>query len=101
MGTLTHLARSILFVPGSNPRLIAKAAASAADVVCLDLDDSVTLEQKPTARATIIHALQHIDFGRRTRMVRINALDATNIRMAQTVVWRQQTIEAQERGTTA
>lgn len=75
MGTVTRLARSLLFVPGSNARMIAKAASSAVDVVCLDLDDSVALEQKPAARAMIIHALQHIDFGRRTRMVRINALD--------------------------
>lgn len=75
MESVTRLARSTLFVPGSNPRMIVKAATSAADVVCLDLDDSVALEQKAAARATVIHALQNSDFGQRTRMVRVNAVD--------------------------
>ena len=36
-----RLYRSKLFVPGSRPQLFEKAAASAADVVCLDLEDAV------------------------------------------------------------
>ena len=55
--------------------MIPKAAASAADAVCLDLEDSVTPDEKPAARGHVIHALETIDFGHRVRMFRINGLD--------------------------
>lgn len=68
--------RSKLFVPGSRPELFAKAAASDADAVCLDLEDSVVEARKGEAR----HAVR--DFLRsgavaagKTWIVRINALD--------------------------
>lgn len=64
-----------LFVPGSKPAMIAKAARSDADSVCLDLEDSVVDDQKPAARAHIVEALTTLDFGRRARVVRINAVD--------------------------
>src|SRR5687768_9756796 len=72
---ITRLSRSMLFVPASRAAMIAKAAASAADAVCLDLEDSVTPDEKPQARANIARALRDLDFGRRTRIVRINAVD--------------------------
>lgn len=75
MRPATRLSRSMLFAPGSNPRMIQKAAASAADAVCLDLEDAVAPEQKPAARAAVIAALRELDFGPRTRILRINALD--------------------------
>jgi citrate lyase beta subunit len=62
-------------VPASRPAMIQKAATSAADVVCIDLEDSVTPDEKAASRGHVIHALQELDFGRRVRMVRINALD--------------------------
>ena len=65
----------MLFVPGSRPDMMRKAAASAADAVCLDLEDSVTPDEKAPARAHVVQALNGIDFGRRVRIVRINALD--------------------------
>src|SRR5688500_12791866 len=67
--------RSMLFVPASRPAMIEKAAASAADAVCLDLEDSVTPDEKGAARGHVVRALHGLDFGRRLRMVRINALD--------------------------
>jgi len=70
-----RLMRSMLFVPGSRPAMFAKAAASQADAVCLDLEDSVLPDDKVTARANVVRALQEIDFGPRVRMVRINSLD--------------------------
>ncbi len=73
--SLARLTRSMLFVPASRPDMIKKAAQSAADAVCLDLEDSVAPEQKEASRANVIQALQQIDFGRRVRMLRINALD--------------------------
>ncbi len=65
----------MLFVPASRPDMIAKAARSAADAVCLDLEDAVAPDQKETSRAHVVQALQSLDFGARTRIVRINALD--------------------------
>ena len=72
---MTRLTRSQLYVPASKPAMIQKAAASAADAVCIDLEDSVTPAEKSSSRANVIHALKEIDFGRRVRMFRINALD--------------------------
>ncbi len=65
----------MLFVPGSRPDMMAKAAASAADAVCLDLEDSVTPDEKPASRGHVVRALRELDFGDRVRLVRINALD--------------------------
>jgi len=70
-----RLMRSMLFVPGSRPAMFAKAAASQADAVCLDLEDSVLPDDKVAARANVVRALQEIDFGPRVKMVRINSLD--------------------------
>ena len=76
MSVPVRLMRSMLFVPGSRPAMFPKAAASEADAVCLDLEDSVLPDEKAAARANIIPALREIDFGRRVRMVRINSLDS-------------------------
>ena len=71
----TRFIRSMLFVPGSRPDRIEKAAQSAADAVCLDLEDSVAPDEKAAGRANVIRALQQMDFGARIRIVRVNALD--------------------------
>ncbi len=70
-----RLNRSELAVPGSNPALFEKAAASAADVVFLDLEDAVAPDDKVQARKNIIEALNDIDWGTKTMSVRINGLD--------------------------
>lgn len=67
--------RSKLFAPGSRPELFEKAAASAADVVCFDLEDAVAPADKDKARQNIVTALNEIDFGNKTVTVRINGLD--------------------------
>lgn len=69
-----RLRRSQLAVPGSSDKMLAKAAASAADHVFLDLEDAVAPSQKRTARAKIIDALKELDWGNKTRCVRINDL---------------------------
>lgn len=71
----TRLERSVLITPASNLRMIEKAAASAADAVCIDLEDAVAPSEKEASRANVIHALTHLDFGHRLRMYRINAFD--------------------------
>jgi malyl-CoA/(S)-citramalyl-CoA lyase len=67
--------RCQLFGPGSRPALFAKMAASAADVVNLDLEDSVAPDDKAAARAAVIAATHDVDWGGKTLSVRINGLD--------------------------
>ena len=67
--------RCQLFGPGSNTKLFPKMAASDADVINLDLEDSVAPSDKDTARANIIEAINTIDWGKKTLAVRINSLD--------------------------
>ncbi|TNJ43363.1 L-malyl-CoA/beta-methylmalyl-CoA lyase [Phaeobacter sp. B1627] len=67
--------RCQLFGPGSNTKLFAKMAASAADVINLDLEDSVAPSDKDQARANVIEAINTVDWGRKTLSVRINGLD--------------------------
>ena len=67
--------RCQLFGPGSRPALFAKMAASAADVVNLDLEDSVAPADKAAARATVIEAIGSVDWGGKVLSVRINGLD--------------------------
>ena len=67
--------RCQLFGPGSRPALFEKMAASAADVINLDLEDSVAPQDKDQARQNIIEAVNTIDWGRKTLSVRINGLD--------------------------
>ena len=70
-----RLHRSELAVPGSNPGIFDKASKSAADIVFLDLEDAVAPDDKEKARKNIIEALNDMDWGTRTMMVRINGLD--------------------------
>jgi malyl-CoA/(S)-citramalyl-CoA lyase len=67
--------RCQLFGPGSRPELFEKMAASAADVINLDLEDSVSPADKAAARQNIILAINEIDWGTKTLSVRINGLD--------------------------
>ncbi|ANB34178.1 L-malyl-CoA/beta-methylmalyl-CoA lyase [Rhodovulum sulfidophilum] len=67
--------RCQLFGPGSRPAIFEKMAASAADVINLDLEDSVAPDDKSSARANVIQAIGDIDWGRKTLSVRINGLD--------------------------
>ncbi|WP_371169584.1 L-malyl-CoA/beta-methylmalyl-CoA lyase [Aliiroseovarius sp. 2305UL8-7] len=67
--------RCQLFGPGSNTKLFPKMAVSAADVINLDLEDSVAPSDKDAARANIIDALNTIDWGNKYMSVRINSLD--------------------------
>lgn len=66
--------RSLLFVPGNSAKMIAKAAASPADVVILDLEDAVHPDAKPEARKVVVEALATASAGCR-RYVRVNSLD--------------------------
>jgi malyl-CoA/(S)-citramalyl-CoA lyase len=77
MTPLRHarLQRSELAVPATSPRFFAKAAAGAADVIFLDLEDAVAPAKKDEARAQAIAALNDLDWGTKTLAVRVNGLD--------------------------
>ena len=68
--------RCQLFGPGSNTKLFEKMAASAADVINIDLEDSVAPSDKDTARANTIKAINEVEWGNKTLSVRINGLDS-------------------------
>jgi malyl-CoA/(S)-citramalyl-CoA lyase len=70
-----RLTRSVLAVPGSQPRFFAKAAAGPADVVFFDLEDSVPPANKAEARKAVIAALNDLEFPHKSVSVRINGLD--------------------------
>lgn len=55
--------------------MLAKAAASEADFVFLDLEDAVAPNQKASARENVVQALTELDWTGKTRAVRINGLD--------------------------
>lgn len=72
---LDRVERSVLATPASNPRMVANALASAADVAMLDLEDAVAPAEKAAARRAAIAAVGEADWGRKPRVVRINAPD--------------------------
>ncbi|NJK78038.1 MAG: CoA ester lyase [Nanoarchaeota archaeon] len=56
---MTMLFRSLIFVPGNNPRFLEKAKAIQADIVCFDLEDSIPESEKENARNLIKKALSN------------------------------------------
>jgi citrate lyase subunit beta / citryl-CoA lyase len=66
--------RSILYMPGSNPRALDKARSLPADGLILDMEDSVAPDAKALAREQIGAALAQGGYGSRELIVRINAL---------------------------
>lgn len=64
--------RSVLAVPGSNPKMIAKAKGLPVDEVFLDLEDAVAPEAKAAARANSVAALNDSGWGGQLRVVRVN-----------------------------
>lgn len=70
-----RLNRCQLFGPGSRAALFEKMAKSEADVINIDLEDSVAPDDKETARKQTIQAIGDVDWGDKTLSVRINGLD--------------------------
>jgi citrate lyase beta subunit len=69
-----RLRRSLLITPGHQTDRIRKAAGLPADGVVMDIEDGVAPPEKAAARAAIVEALRSVPFGRRERVVRINAV---------------------------
>jgi citrate lyase subunit beta/citryl-CoA lyase len=67
--------RSVLYMPGSNPRALEKARALAADALILDLEDAVAPDAKAQARDLVAATVQGGGYGNRELVVRTNGLD--------------------------
>ena len=65
----------MMFVPGNNPGMMADAYIYGPDSIMLDLEDSVTMAEKDTARLLVYNALKSIDYGDTEMVVRINPLN--------------------------
>ena len=70
---MARLLRSLLFVPGNNSRFLEKAKSLQADIVCFDLEDSVPLVEKKSARNLIKNALKSRSEYRSEIYVRTNS----------------------------
>jgi citrate lyase subunit beta / citryl-CoA lyase len=68
--------RSLLFVPGNSAKMMAKAAASGADVLIFDLEDAVHPDSKKAARPLVAEALANRAGNLPAHYVRVNALDS-------------------------
>ncbi|MDA8226660.1 MAG: CoA ester lyase [Desulfitobacterium hafniense] len=64
--------RSIMYIPGNNPKMIAKAPEIPADIITLDLEDSVPPAEKETARQLVKENLKFAATGGAQVFVRIN-----------------------------
>ena len=64
--------RSVLYMPGSNAKALAKARSLPADALILDLEDSVSPEFKVVARGQVVEAVKAGGFGAREVIIRIN-----------------------------
>lgn len=64
--------RSVLYMPGSNAKALAKARTLAADAVIIDLEDSVAPDSKPAARALAVETVRAGGFGGREVVIRVN-----------------------------
>ena len=74
MATTARPRRSVLYMPGSNPRALEKARTLAADGLILDLEDAVAPDAKEDARRQVVDAVKAGGYGARELLIRVNSL---------------------------
>lgn len=73
--TETRLRRTSLYIPGTNPGMLANADVFGADSIILDLEDGVPVTEKDAARILVRNALKSVPYDKKTEItVRLNAL---------------------------
>ncbi|MGV8075478.1 MAG: HpcH/HpaI aldolase/citrate lyase family protein [Syntrophobacteraceae bacterium] len=70
-----RLRRSILSVPANREKMVRKAVALPADVIMLDIEDSVPISEKEHARGQVVAALTQQEWLGKTRSYRINGMN--------------------------
>jgi len=76
MADRSWVLRSLLFVPGSQPRMLSKARNVGADALILDLEDAVAGDQKPAARQNVHRTLIEGFPDTLVVVLRVNTLDS-------------------------
>jgi citrate lyase beta subunit len=77
--------RALLYMPGDNWKMISKSVTLGVDSICMDMEDGTAVNRKAEARATIVKALQELDFGASEKLARINSIGSG---------WEQDDIDA-------
>jgi len=72
---VTRLRRTRLYIPGNNPAMVQNAVVYGADSLIFDLEDSISIDEKDSARYLVRNALLSLDFNNCEVTVRINSLD--------------------------
>ena len=72
---MERLRRTMMYVPGNNPAMLADATIYGADSIMFDLEDSVALSEKDAARWLVYEMVKNGDFDNTEVVVRINGLD--------------------------
>lgn len=72
---MSKLRRSMLFVPSSNAAMLSNTFIYTPDTIMFDLEDSVSIREKDTARMLVFNALQHPFYREIEKVVRVNGLD--------------------------
>jgi len=73
---MERLRRTMMYVPGNNPGMLADAGIYGADSLMFDLEDSVSVSEKDSARFMVFQAVKNFDYGDLEIVVRINALNS-------------------------
>lgn len=71
----TRPRRTVLYMPGSNPRALEKAKGLPADGLILDLEDAVAPDAKAEARKLVVEAIKGGGYGQRELIIRTNGLE--------------------------
>ena len=75
-GVMSKLRRSMLFVPGANAAMLSNSFIYSPDALMFDLEDSVAITEKDTARLLVFHALQMPLYKNVEKVVRVNPIDS-------------------------
>lgn len=70
-----QLTRTLMFVPANRPNMVQRAHETPADVIVLDLEDSVTPAEKAAAREGVRTSIESLHGARKTVHVRVNNLE--------------------------
>ncbi|MFA5832912.1 MAG: aldolase/citrate lyase family protein [Bacteroidota bacterium] len=84
--------RTRLYLPGNEPHFFLNASLHKPDCIILDLEDSVSPNEKDAARILVRHAFQNVNFENAERSVRINSLPAGLEDLKQIICHNVQTI---------
>ena len=71
--------KSAIFIPGANEKMLSKAATLDADLVIFDLEDSVSENQKQTARELVVKVIEQSRARQKPYGVRLNSLDSAHL----------------------